>query len=846
GNACTVDQCDAAGCSNLPVPDGDECGARFCNGLDWMRGACLAGECNGTELVAGCADGNVCTLDQCDVAGCSNTPVMDGTECGLRYCDALAWMSPTCLAGNCSDIGLVQSCDDGNICTIDDCDAAMGCSYVDNNVSCDDLDACTMDDTCSGGSCTGAPLDADGDTYVSDACGGSDCNDLDPLIHPGVFEGPLGALICSDGIDNDCDELIDDDDGTCLQCLSDPDCDDGDVCNGAETCVGVDCVAGTPLACDDELFCNGIETCDPVLGCLPGVNPCPQTQCKTCQEAEDTCFDSAGTSCEDDLYCTLTDTCDGSGNCLGADSPCQVDQVCHESTDTCEAGGCGGQMDCTPCNDGLFCTADDFCIEGECLGFGDPCGEGEVCNWITATCEPVCGTDCSGMDDACNTGICNPTSGSCELLPKPVGTPCSPEGGQNYMFCTDAVCTHWCNHSYQIPGDSDHECPIGYTCKFYRDADSAGYCLRHPLGGTKAIGEDCTSSDECRAYFDGIWSTCDNGRCTDTCSSSLDCRDQGPDTSDWICQSMTFQSAKFDHGTCGPPPGTGQTGDVCSSYTDCIDGRCYLNGDGTRECRNMCCTEAECIEGRVCWFWVDGEAPSTIRLCTDMGPTGTAEFGTPCTGTDFFDSSCATGLCLDLGDGERCNRFCCRDTDCPTGSMCEFAFILPRAANKDSRVRVCVPAVPRIPTANDESGCIPGDKCGMPITLDIFPASVNDDNTDYSNYLSPHGTPMVTCVPPYNYYGRDVIYEISVASGRTLTAILHPPAGEDLGVYLMDICDPDFVESNCLAGSDDGLEGDAELIEWINTGADAIVYLVVDAWSDAHAGPYVLNIDLTP
>lgn len=42
------------------------------------------------------------------------------------------------------------------------------------------------------------------------------------------------------------------------------DCDDGDVCNGTETCQNNLCVAGDPLVCP------GGETCDPVTGCPGG------------------------------------------------------------------------------------------------------------------------------------------------------------------------------------------------------------------------------------------------------------------------------------------------------------------------------------------------------------------------------------------------------------------------------------------------------------------------------------------------------------------------------------------------------------------------------------------------
>lgn len=44
---------------------------------------------------------------------------------------------------------------------------------------------------------------------------GDDCDDSDPNINPGVVEGPPGDPICRDGVDNDCDGLIDTEDSEC-------------------------------------------------------------------------------------------------------------------------------------------------------------------------------------------------------------------------------------------------------------------------------------------------------------------------------------------------------------------------------------------------------------------------------------------------------------------------------------------------------------------------------------------------------------------------------------------------------------------------------------------------------
>ncbi len=56
-------------------------------------------------------------------------------------------------------------------------------------------------------------------------------------------------------------------------CITDADCDDGNVCNGSEICQKGTCTAGVPPDCDDRDNCT-TDTCDPVEGCkhelIPG------------------------------------------------------------------------------------------------------------------------------------------------------------------------------------------------------------------------------------------------------------------------------------------------------------------------------------------------------------------------------------------------------------------------------------------------------------------------------------------------------------------------------------------------------------------------------------------------
>jgi hypothetical protein len=95
------------------------------------------------------------------------------------------------------------------------CDGRERCPYgfcmvpLPGDEVCNDDDDCTTD-TCveETASCTYDLMDDDGDTIPPESCGGEDCDDTNPGVHPGAVE------VCGDGVDQDCDGS-DGDSGTC-------------------------------------------------------------------------------------------------------------------------------------------------------------------------------------------------------------------------------------------------------------------------------------------------------------------------------------------------------------------------------------------------------------------------------------------------------------------------------------------------------------------------------------------------------------------------------------------------------------------------------------------------------
>ncbi|MEM7582585.1 MAG: reprolysin-like metallopeptidase, partial [Acidobacteriota bacterium] len=135
---------------------------------------------------------------------------------------------------------------------------------------------------------------------------------------------------CSSGTYNDRDDLVFAV-GAAAGCSVDADCDNGLFCDGAETCNAGVCESGTApncgdgvsctvdscnestdscnnapdySACDNGQFCDGSETCNPASGCEAGTAPCSGGQ--TCNESTDIC--EGGSGCTDCVDWTTTTT----------------------------------------------------------------------------------------------------------------------------------------------------------------------------------------------------------------------------------------------------------------------------------------------------------------------------------------------------------------------------------------------------------------------------------------------------------------------------------------------------------------------------------------------------------
>jgi len=225
-------------------------------------------------------------------------------------------------------------------------------------------------------------------------------------------------------------------------CHSDSDCDDGNVCNGIETCTvkvaGYPdlwaCHDGQPLECpnDDDNPCNGTMTCDPAKGCV--VAPPP-----VCADVKSQCVEGEMIPCDDDNPCNGLATCDSTAGCVEAPVP-----ICADATSQCVDG------EAIPCDDGIECTG-DVC-DGEAAGclyvpLNDRCSNGDACDG-----EEICvrfdGCQPAAEPLVCDDGLyetadsCDPSTG-CVFTEIPFPTFVPIPAGSFMMGCApgDTQCT---------------------------------------------------------------------------------------------------------------------------------------------------------------------------------------------------------------------------------------------------------------------------------------------------------------------------------------------------------------------------------------------------------------------
>ncbi|MSP92188.1 MAG: hypothetical protein EXR79_10370 [Myxococcales bacterium] len=318
-----------------PCDDGNAC---------TQSDACAAGTCAGLGLP--CADASPCTADSCDATSGSCVHLPSAATCD----DASACtVGDACADGKCA-AGKALACDDGNPCTLDTCGPVVGCEAAAHDAACDDGNACTKADACKAGTCgAGTPLDCDD----ADVCTVDSCNAKVGCQHKSVAPKCLDNNPCTD---EGCDKKL-----GCVYPANAKPCDDGSLCTAADACKDTVCL-GAVLPIDDANPCT-YDTCDPKVGVSHGANAAPCDDGNACTVGDTcaaaTCVKGANAlPCDDQNPCT-DDACDPVKACVSVPnaSTCTDGNVCTVG-DVCSAATCAGKK--LDCDDGNKCT-DDSC-----------------------------------------------------------------------------------------------------------------------------------------------------------------------------------------------------------------------------------------------------------------------------------------------------------------------------------------------------------------------------------------------------------------------------------------------------------------------------------------------------
>jgi hypothetical protein len=489
--------CDAAGlCAPGPLPcdDGVECTIDTC---DESSDTCV-----NTPDDANCDDGVDCTDDSCDeVSGCQNDPVQDGTNCDDgSYCTEF----DVCESGICAGTG--NPCPVGYRC-LEGVDGPI-CEAIENDSDYDGItdsqDNCLNHPngpvlgTCTSGpkeligiqTCTVNPdCDPDGfcsmnqeDMYppggnsIGDACeceGNFDYDQDQDGSDAATFKEEFGRSSFNDACTeyNSCIANFDNDqdvDGVdavkfkedfgrspyhnicppCADgsCAIDADCDDGQYCNGLETCntVTCSCQAGTPPNCDDGVDCTE-DSCDDETGACVNI--------------------SNDENCPDDgLYCNGEELCDPAKDCFHTGDPCPAGTVCNEDTGSCDpVGGCTADSEC---EDGLYCNGEEICDAGICLPGQDPCDDGNICT--LDLCDDFATPHC--LLKECDESIIS---------------------GPGHACCVDSLCVesticYYCEGNFDCDQDVDGSDAVAFKTDF----------------GRSPFDTPCTNENTCNGDFD--------------------------------------------------------------------------------------------------------------------------------------------------------------------------------------------------------------------------------------------------------------------------------------------------------------------------------------------------------
>ncbi|APR78590.1 Multiple EGF-like-domain protein 3 precursor [Minicystis rosea] len=453
-------------------------------------------------------------------------------------------------------------------------------------------------DTTSSGNSTSTGGDGTGGSTTTSSTGGSGGTGgiAGPACGNGKVEGTEecddGNLTSDDGCNNDCSF-------TCIAGNPTRDhCDDGNACNGIETC-GADhaCAPGTALnqgdACDTDRICVGGNCVDG--SCGDGIT----SGTEECDDGNAQSGDGCEAGCT--FSCLSTDP---KRNCASTD-PCVNNGTCDDVTHTCTASA--------PLSNGASCGTGQICVNGGCVA--QQCGDGipstgEACDFGTAGnlagsgCEPTCAFSCTTAPNSCDDE--NPCNGAetCAQVMGPNST-----AGQK------------CAAGTPLPDGT--ACGGGKVCKTGVCSTPGAVCGN----GIKEAGEACDLG-----AMNGTQQGC-SATCQLDCTTNANCSDNNVCNGVETCKTVTVN---------GQQVGKCQAGTNAAKCAACSGGLCNGNGQCVASTCGDGCVDA--TKGEACDPPNGSTCSATCTSATVCG-NGVLEAGEQCDdgnklNLDGCDSNC--------------------------------------------------------------------------------------------------------------------------------------------------------------------------------------------------------------
>ena len=243
--------------------------------------------------------------------------------------------------------------------------------------------------------------DADGDGFRDAACGGTDCNDANAMVHPGAFER------CDATMDLDCEPMhacptgtvCSTESGLCVSQCFEGTCAAGYTCVGNTACVETACAMRTE-SCPVGTLCRGGDCVSPCDGVV-----CPSGQRCTSGACLDPC---QGVDCPVNQVCIARDPsalslCGPACTCSDLSAPlCPSTQACDTRTTSPTFGTC-----VDPGCDTTTCAAGQHCVAGACQNAcaGVTCPHGQTCATGACTVDLCAAVTCP-TGRVCRAGTC--------------------------------------------------------------------------------------------------------------------------------------------------------------------------------------------------------------------------------------------------------------------------------------------------------------------------------------------------------------------------------------------------------------------------------------------------------